>query len=236
MKIKIVVALIILVSLGAGLAWLKQSGKALTLPSKQIVDTASEDMVAIRSFMADPDHEIVFVRTDLPQPYFMVGKVTRLADGENIEKVDGWVREVNVYEDTKPLSDTCGVYQYHIDPRSHTLTQAVTRGLRPNEIEALKQKGTPCTETTSETIKLTKFEAEQIAFGYLERALPNFNEIKDQFVYTQTLKGQTWLWEDKNYQLPEGLEGRPYSYPVIRLTVFSTGQILYWNTMSLFEN
>jgi hypothetical protein len=239
MKNKLLIAGIVILAV-AVVALVSKS--ALPAVKQQISLTKSEqqkpkdEISVIRLFMADPALEITFVRTDLPQPYFMVGKVTKLSDGENIEKVDGWVRQVNVHEDTNPLSDTCGVYQYHIDPRNQIITQVVTRGLRPNEIEALKQKGTPCSETTNETTKLTKSEAEQIAFGYLSRALPNFDEVKDQFVYSQDLKAQTWLWEDKDYQLPEGLEGRPYSYPIIRLTVFSPGQILFWNTVPLFQN
>jgi len=198
----------------------------------------TDKLAVIREFMADSNRELVFTGTDLPMPYFRVGKVTQRNDGENMEAVEGWVRMVNVYEDAKPLAAGCGVYQYHVDPRSNTLTQAVTRGLRPNEIEALKAKGTPCTETTNQVSKMTKADAEQIAFGYLERALPNFGQIRDQFIYTQKLGGQShdWIWEDKDYQLPDGLEGRPYSHPIVRMTVYGNGSITYQNTLPLFEN
>jgi len=238
MKIKIIVALVIFAGLGALVWWKQSSGNTPTsiFTTNKEADSKTAEMAAIRTFMADPELELSFVNTDLPMPYFRVGKVTKTKDGENMEAVDGWTRQVNVYENAKPLSDSCGVYQYHIDPRSHTLTQAVTRGLRPNEIEALKQKGTPCIESKQTSPAMTKSEAQDIAFGYLSRALPNFEEIKDQFIYSQDLKAQTWLWENKNYQLPERLEGRPYPHPVIRLTVFSNGQILYWNTVSLFES
>ncbi len=239
MKTKIIIALVVLVLLGA-LVWWKK-GSNLPIPNvttNKETDSKTVEMAAIRTFMADPNLEFSFVNTDLPMPYFRVGKVTKTKDGENMEAVEGWTRKVNVYEDTKPLNNSCAVYQYHVDPKSHTLTQAVTRGLRQDEIEALVQKGTPCVSVDpfENAPELTKEEAQKIAFGYLSHALPNFEEIKDQFVYSQDQKAHTWLWEDKSYQLPEGLEGRPYSYPTIRLTVYSPGQILYWNTVPLFEN
>lgn len=71
--------------------------------------------------------------------------------------------------------------------------------------------------------------------SYLERALPNFEEIGDQFAYSKD-KSHTWLWENKEYQLPEGLSSRPYEHPIVRLSVYDSGQILFWNTVPLFEN
>ncbi|MDP3987442.1 MAG: hypothetical protein Q8P81_04425, partial [Nanoarchaeota archaeon] len=86
--------------------------------------------------------------------------------------------------------------------------------------------------------KIAKTEAETIAMDYLKRTVPNFDQIKDQFTYSQQLNGEShqWFWEDKGYKLPEGLEGRPYSYPTIRISVSGNKEIQYWNTVSLFEN
>jgi|GEM_PF-2006152 len=214
------------------------AGKSPVDSDKANITESADEMTVIREFMADPDRELAFTGTDLPMPYFRVGKVTKMEGGENMEAVGGWTRQVNVYEDKNPLPDSCNVYQYHVDPRSHTLTQAVTRSLRPSEIEALEEKGTPCARHTNQMLKISKAEAEKIAFEHLERAIPNLEKIQDQFIYTQNLGGQShnWIWEDKDYQLPEGLSGRPYEYPVIRMTVFGNGQIIYQNTVPLFEN
>lgn len=211
------------------------AGKSPVDSDKTSITKSVNEMAVIREFMANPDRELVFVDTSLPQPYFMVGKATKLDNGENIEAIEGWTRQVNVYEDKNPMPDSCSVYLYHVDPRSHTLTQVVTRLLRPNEIETLKEKDMPCTETTNQARLTTKEKAEQIAFSYLERTLPNFEQIMDQFVYSGD-KSHTWIWEDKNYQLPEGLEGRPYAYPTIRISVYSEGVFTYQNTVPLFEN
>lgn len=238
MKIKIVVVLLILVGLGAGVIWLKQGGKTPVLPLKQATDTTAEDIAVIRAFMADSDLELSFVNTDLPMPYFRVGKVTKMGNGENMEKVDGWVRQINVYDQKKLVNGECAVYEYHTDARNHTLTAVVIRGLRLNELDALKKDGVTCVSNSGNMPKITKTEAENIAMGYLKRAVSNFDQIKDQFVYSQQQNSEAhqWLWENKGYKLPEGLEGRPYSYPAIRITVNADRSISYWNTISLFEN
>lgn len=86
--------------------------------------------------------------------------------------------------------------------------------------------------------KLSKADAETIAMDYLNRALPSFSQIKDQFTYSQQNNGESheWIWEDKAYRLPEGLSSRPYLYPTIRISVYGNNEIQYWNTTPLFEN
>src|SRR3989338_8522417 len=96
MKIKIIVALLILVAVGVFV--LQKQGTTPSLITNKVVDTTSKDIAVIRTFMAEPNLELSFVNTNLPQPYFMVSKVTKLTNGENIEEVDGWVRQVNVYD------------------------------------------------------------------------------------------------------------------------------------------
>ncbi|OGG17087.1 hypothetical protein A3D77_05750 [Candidatus Gottesmanbacteria bacterium RIFCSPHIGHO2_02_FULL_39_11] len=212
-----------------------------TLP--QVVDTIQSDSkftdeAAIRSFMAQPNLELVYINTDLPMPYFRVGKVTKMGNGENMEAVEGWTRKVNVYEQKELINENCAVYEYHTDSRNHTLTTVRIRNLRDSEIKELEKNGNSCTQGSNQMPKMAKAEAEIIAFGYLERALPNFNQIKDQFTYTQKLGGESheWVWEDKIYQLPEGLEGRPYSYPTIRISVYGDKSISHENTLPLFQN
>jgi len=72
---------------------------------------------------------------------------------------------------------------------------------------------------------------------YLQRTLPNFNEIKDQFTYSSQNNGEShqWLWENKDYNLPEGLSARPYQYPIIRISVYGNNEVQYWNTVSFFQ-
>jgi len=240
MKAKIIVTLLIMVGLGAGLVWLKQNSKVSTLPSKQVIDTTTQEETVIRDFMAKPDLELSFVKTDLPFPtYFRVGKVTQMDGGENMEAVEGWTRQVNIYHQKELLNDQCSVYEYHVDPRNHSLVAVVVAELKPSEIEEYKESGITCSTTNSNTMpKITKAEAETIALDYLARGVKNFDQIKDQLVYTQGYNSEShsWFWEDKEYKLPEGLEGRPYSYPTIRISVYGNKQIQYWNTVPLFQN
>ncbi len=114
----------------------------------------------------------------------------------------------------------------------------VIRGLQPSEVNALKNDGITCVSNSGNMPKMTKSEAETVAMAYLKRAVPNLDKIKDQFVYSQQQNGESheWLWENKGYKLPDGLSGKPYSYPTIRITVNGDRSISYWNIVSLFEN
>lgn len=238
MKTKLLIAILVLIGLGATVVWWKQGGRTPVLPANQKTDNATEDMTAIRTFMAEPNLELSFVNTDLPMPYFRVGKVTKMSNGENMEAVDGWVRQINVYDQKELVNGECAVYEYHTDARNHTLTAVVIRGLRPNEVDALKKDGVTCVSNSGNMPKIAKAEAETIAMQYLKHVVPNLDQIKNQFTYSLQSNGEAhqWLWEDKGYKLPEGLEGRPYSYPVIRITVYGNNQIQYWNTVPLFKN
>ena len=198
MKTKIIFALLILVGLGAAVVLWKQSNGTPVLPANQTTDTtAKEDISAIRTFMADPDLELSFVNTDLPMPYFRAGKVTKMGNGENMEKVDGWMRQVNVYDQKELVNGECAVYEYHTDARNHTLTAIVIRGLRPNEVDALKKDGVTCVSNSGNMPRITKAEAETVAMDYLKRAVSNFDQIKDQFTYSLQSNGEAhqWLWE-----------------------------------------
>jgi len=199
--------------------------------------TTQDDMTVIRSFMAQPNLELTFVNIDLPMPYFRVGKVTKVGNGENMEKVDGWVRQVNVYDQKDIIDGKCVVYEYHTDVRNHALTAVIIRGLRSTEVDSLNKSGTTCVSGSGTMTKITKAEAETIAMDYLKRAIPNFDQIKEHLTYSLQSNGEAheWLWEDKNFKLPEGLESRPYYYPIIRITVNGDKTISYWNTTSLFQ-
>ena len=239
MKSKIIVALLILVGLGVVIVLWKQGNKTPVLPVKQITDTTTQNMTAIKTFMAKPNLELSFVNTDLPMPYFRVGKVTKRDNGENMDPVDGWVRKVDIYHQKELLNQQCSIYEYHLDSRNHSLVAVLISGLNPSEIEDYKNNGATCVVTNSNTMpKITKTEAETIAMEYLTRGVKNFDQIKDQFVYSEENNGEShqWLWQDKSYKLPDGLESRPYFYPIIRISVYGDKSIQYWNTVSLFEN
>lgn len=207
------------------------------LYSNEQAEVESSDLTSIKSFVGDPYLELSFINTDLPTPYFRVGKVTQMDGGENMEAVDGWTRKVNIYNQKELINGKCSVYEYHTDVRNHNLTAVLIRGLKPNEIDALKEGGVTCTPDTNTMPKISKTDAEKIAMGYLQRALSGNERIRDAFVYSEQLDGESheWLWEDKNYKLPEGLSARPYLNPVIRVSVYGDRSIQYWNTTSLFN-
>lgn len=239
MKTKLIVLLLFVALLSGSFIWLKQTNK-VSIPTRSVdeqKDPKLADIASIRGFMGNPSLEVSFVKEDLPMPYFRVGKVTKTKDGENLEPTDDWLRKVNVYRQKDLIEGQCSVYEYHTDIRNHKLTAVLIAGLNQNEIEALKEKGTPCLSADPKynTPTITKEEAENITFNYLKRAIPNFEEIKDKFTYSKD-KSHTWIWEDKEYQLPVNLERRPYSYPTIRISVYDDGKIQYWNTVSLFED
>ncbi|NMB56551.1 hypothetical protein GYA19_01265 [Candidatus Beckwithbacteria bacterium] len=226
-----------MISLGVGFIVWKHNSKAPAITTNQKDEIFTDDVTVIRTFMANPNLELSFVKTDLPMPYFRVGKVTKVGNGESMEAVEDWVRKVNIYDQKGILDGRCATYEYQLDARSHKLTSVDIRGLRPNEIEALKKDGINCVDSY-QMPKISKADAETIAKGYLKRAVPNLDQIWEEFIYSLQSNGELhqWLWEDKGYKLPEGLEGRPYSYPIIRITVYGNKQIQYWNTVSLFQN
>ncbi len=241
MKTKLLIAILVLAGIAGSIFFLSRNSKTLTTPSeiKSNKTDNSQDIEVIRNFMNNPNLKLVYIKTDLPQPYFMVGKVSPLEKdgGFRIDKVDGWVRQVKVYEQKELVSGQCAVYEYHTDARN-ALTAVRIRNLRQNEIDALSAEDKSACKTNSQMPKITKPEAETLAMDYLKRALPNFDQIKDQFFYTSITKSNVheWRWEDKNYNLPEGLVGDPYSYPIIRIAIYGDKSILYENTISLFEN
>lgn len=230
---------IILLFLGGGFVLLKQANKPSisnsTVNKQQ--DPKLADIASIGGFMGNPSLKVSFIKEDVPMPYFRVGRVTKTKDGEYMQPTDDWLRKVNVYRQEDLIEGSCSVYEYHIDVRNHKLVAVLIAGLNQNEIEALEEKGTPCLSAgpKNNVLTITKGEAQDIAFGYLRRTLPNFEEIKDKFAYSKD-KSHSWIWENKDYRLPAGLEGRPYSYPTIRISVYDDGKIQYWNTVPLFED
>lgn len=238
MKVKIILVLIV-IGLIAGFLLLKKDDSTPVQTATQTTKTEapSDDASVIKQFMNKPDLQLTSVGTDLPMQYFRVGKVTKMGTGENMDPVDGWTRQINVFDQKDLINGTCSVYEYNLDSRNHKLTAVIIRGLKPSEIEDYKNNGITCSPETNNKQKLSKSEAETIAMDYLKHGLPNFDQIKDQFAYSQQNNGESheWLWEDKTYTLPEGLSSRPYQYPIIRISVYGNSEVQYWNTTSLFK-
>lgn len=225
MKPKVAIILLIILVLGVTIVFSKKTVPTAPTPiSGQVVQTKTDED-AIRAFTNKPNLELKSLGEDLPTIYFRVGKVTKVGNGENMEKVDGWVRRVRVYDEKTPLNGGCIVYEYQVDPRNQTLTSVSLKGI-PS-----------CSSNPTPAPKVSKEDAQTLAFEYLQRTLPSFNEIKDQFTYSTQNNGESheWLWEDKDYKLPEGLSARPYQYPIIRISIYGNNEIQYWNTTSLFQ-
>lgn len=243
MKTKLLIGLLIVTILGMVIWWKfgnknQPSTTISKVTTSQEENSQQKDMDSIISFMGKPNFELSFIKTDLPTPYFRVGKITKVGNGENMDAVDAWIHNVNVYDQKELINGECSVYEFNTDARNHNLTAIIIRGLRQNEIETLKNSGTPCNSSPKNVQRLTKTEAETIAMDYLKRTLSNFDQIKDQFIYSTQNNGESheWLWQNKNYKLPEGLSSRPYPGPIIRISVYGKNQIQYWNTTSLFTN
>ena len=208
-------------------------------PASEVTTKQSEnsDLTAIKTFTGKSDLEVTFVNTDLPTPYFRVGKVTKVGGGENMDPVEGWTRKVNIYDQKDFIDGGCSVYEYHTDERNHSLVAVLIKGLKPSEVSDLAKSGVTCTPESGSMSKVDKIEAEPIAMEYLARTVINFDQIKNDFKYSTQQNGESheWLWEDKEYELPDGLSSRPYPGPIIRISVYGNNEIQYWNTAPLFE-
>jgi len=201
-------------------------------------------MQAIRDFIAKPDLQLQYIRTRHPSN-FNVGVVTNQTDGGyTMEDVDGWERKVEVYQQKEYIGNTCEVYEYEVDMRNNGIIQV---GIRyPQEgVIANPKKQSECQDTRSlETPILLMADIRDIAMGYVQRGVRNFDTIKDKFIYEgstdnpKTISAHNaWIYENKNYKLPEGLTAElPSKVPTIWSRVSSGGYlIMYLNTTGLFN-
>lgn len=173
MKLKIGIFLLI-TSLIAGFLLSRNKTTTPIQTIEQPRVTTSSDLETIRQLMNNPGLNLSSVGKDLPTSYFRVGKVTRVGNDENMDKVDGWVREVDIYVQKELINGTCSVYEYNLDSRNHKLTAVVIRGLKPNEIEDYKNKGITCSSNENTNKKISKDEAKTLAMNYLKRSLSNW--------------------------------------------------------------
>jgi hypothetical protein len=201
-------------------------------------------MQTIRDFMAKPDLQLQYIKTRHPSN-FNVGIITNQTDnGYTLEDTDDWERKVEVYQQKEYIGKTCEVYEYEVDIRNNEIIQVGIRHPQEGIIENPKQME-ECEDARSlETPLLTPSEIEKIAMGYAERGVRNFNTIKGQFIYEgsstnpKTISAHNaWIYENKDYKLPEGLTATvPSEVPTIWSRISSGGYlIMYLNTTGLFK-
>ncbi|KKT24578.1 MAG: hypothetical protein UW07_C0012G0011 [Candidatus Nomurabacteria bacterium GW2011_GWF2_43_8] len=201
-------------------------------------------MEAIIAFMAKPDLQLQYIGTRHPSN-FNVGVVTNQTDnGYTMEDVDGWERKVEVYQQKEYIENTCEVYEYEVDVRNNDIVQV---GIRyPQEgIIANPKKQNECQDIRSlETPILLMADIKDVAMGYAQRGVKNFDVIKDKFVYEGSAENpktisahNAWIYENKDYKLPEGLFAEaPSKVPTIWSRISSGGYlIMYLNTTGLFN-
>ena len=229
---------------------MKELNKQIDLLTARPEEERERAKESIRKFMARPDLELEYLRTSSPSN-FTVGVVTEISEGGyKIETPEEWKRKAEIYQQKEYIGDTCEVYEYEVDIRNNEVVQVGVRypqeGVIPQPMIHLQDKyNEECQNTRSLEIPiLTMPEIEETAMGYLRRGVKNFNEIKDEFVYEGSAKDpkrisahHAWIWEDKDYELPEGLTAQaPSEVPTIWSRVSCGGHlIMYLNTVGLFE-
>lgn len=217
------------------------------IPSEvHIIQKRDKSEEAIREFMARPDLELEYMGIR-PPANFTVGVITEISrGGYKIETPKEWKRRVWIYQQKEFINDGCEVYEYEVDIRNNEVVQVGIRYPQEGVIPQPKSME-ECQNTDTRSLEipiLTMQEIEEAAMSYLRRGVENFDEIKDELVYEGSAKDpkrisahHAWIWEDKDYKLPEGLEAQaPSEVPTIWSRVSCGGHlIMYLNTVGLFE-
>lgn len=204
-------------------------------------------MSAIRTFMAEPNLQLIYMGTRHPSN-FSVGKIaSRDANGYTMDDVAGWERKVEVYQQKEFIDDQCEVYEYEVDVRNNQIVEIHLRV--PESVPATpSERLSLCSSYGSMGWPVkTKDQIEQAAFAYLSRdaghtSIVASSSIQPQYIPSKegilTKPAQNeWRWEDKIYKLPEGLTSEPFPYPTLRIIMTSGGKLLYYfNSIGLFNN
>jgi len=201
---------------------------------------------AIRTFMGNPDLQLVYISTRHPSN-FSVGRVTNQdAGGFTMENVSGWERRVEIYQQKEFINDRCEVYEYEVDPRNNQIVEIHVK--YPEGIPASPDERTAqCGSYGSLEVPLkTKDAIEEIAYQYLRRDLAHTKIIAYSNImpeYMPSMKGAVnpamneWRWEDKSYKLPDGLYSDAFPYPTLRIIISSGGKLIYYfNSTGLFQS
>ena len=205
---------------------------------------------AIRDFMASPKLELEYIATRPPSNFNVgvkketYGNNPAVSTGYTMEAPKEWERKAEIYQQKEYIGNTCEIYEYEVDPRDNQIIQVGVRYPQEGVIASPKKQENCGNFQSLETPLLTLPELKEIATSYFQRSIKNFNEIKDKFVYEgstpnpKTISAQnTWLYQDKDYKLPDGLSAEePSKYPTIRATITSGGYLMmYLNTVHLFQ-
>lgn len=207
-------------------------------------------MQAIRDFMTNPNLELEYIATRSPSNFNVgVEKVIpsnnpTVSDSSTMETPEEWERKVEVYQQKEYIGDTCEIYEYEVGARNNQIIQVGVRYPQQGVIASPKKQEDCGNFQSLETPLLTLPELKEIAIGYFQKGVKNFDEIKDKFSYegsTQNPKSipaqNTWIWQNKEYKLPDGLTAQaPSEYPTVWATITSGGHLMmYLNTTDLFQ-
>lgn len=207
-----------------------------------------KDMLAIQNFMGDQELKLIYVDTSHPAN-FGVGIVTEFSDGGGfvMDRVEGWERFVNRYQTTETIYSTCSVYEYEVYPKTSDVVQVHV--VYPLSYEGRCEKTGNLFSPEVPEWEIKEVYAEHFlnsgGIPNYEFGLNNNTRIKDEFTITPRSKtgGELdryeWFWEDKNYQLLEGLSGTSAvdSRPTVRMFILVAGKLVqYNNTIPLFGN
>jgi len=215
------------------------------------IQSESQIKETVKAFMDNPNLTVEYVTNRKNPSNFNVGKVTPIND--NLPGVAGawrtdvppeWERPVYIFQQTEYIDELCEVYEYEIDARNGQLVEVHVKYPEAIQRLSLDQRKEQCQSLGSlyGPIK-TEAQIETVAMDYLARAIPNFEAIKSEFTYKPSTENPVniaaaheWIWQDADYQLPEGLTGDVYNYPTIRIIVSSGGKLIYYfNSVGLFE-
>ena len=207
--------------------------------------------LAIRTFMGDPNLELVYMTQKRhPANFSVLSNVKQNDGGFTADNPEEWYRPVYIFQQKNYIDDRCEVYQYQVLIKT---SQVVEIGIvYPEEVTTMTASGKnkTCTDYGSLEIPLkTKNEIEQIAFAYFGRDPEHTkfmlrSDIGPEYIPSaQAYSGvanpaaNEWRWEDKNVSLPDGLTGDPWQHPIARIIISSGGKLVYYlNTTDLFKN
>lgn len=226
---------------------LQREADLLTARSEQ---ERTKAIQAIRDFMANPNLELEYIATRSPSNFNVgikketYGNNPAISTGSTMETPKEWERKTEIYQQKEYINGTCEVYEYEIDPRNNQIIQVSIRYPQEGIIVNPKEQKDCANSQSLETPLLTLPELKEIAMNYAKKGVNNFEEIKNDFVYQastenpKTIPAQnTWLYQNKDYKLPDGLTAQePSPYPTIWATITSGGHLLwYLNTTGLFQ-
>lgn len=205
---------------------------------------------AIRDFMASPNLELEYIATRPPSNFNVgvkketYGNNPAVSTGYTMEAPKEWERKAEIYQQKEYIGNTCEIYEYEVDARNNQIVQVGVRYPQAGVIANPKKQEDCGNFQSLETPLLTLPELKEIAIGYFQKGVKNFDEIKDKFSYegsTQNPKSipaqNTWIWQNKEYKLPDGLTAQaPSEYPTVWATITSGGHLMmYLNTTDLFQ-